>query len=57
MRLGKAAIGAGALQGGAGVGKFDKGMDRDTRYRPLMRRGAEGFRFWGVQLRHRFACY
>ena len=47
MRLGQTAVGAGALQRGAGVGKFAKSVDGDARHRPLMRRGAETSSVWG----------
>ncbi len=43
MRLGQAAVGAGALQRRPGIGKFAEGMNRNARHGPLMRRGAERF--------------
>ena len=46
MRLGQAAVGAGALQRGAGIGKFAEGMDGNARHGPLMRRGSKAFH-WG----------
>ncbi len=41
MGLGQTAVGRRALQGRAGVGKLAEGVDRDARYGPLMRCGAE----------------
>jgi hypothetical protein len=55
MRLWKAAVGGGALQRRARVGKFAKGVDGDARHRPLMRRSAEWLFAAPSTFRRRFA--
>jgi hypothetical protein len=48
MRLGQAAVRAGALQGGAGIGLFAKGVDGNARHWAFMRRGAKRFDLRGL---------
>ena len=48
MRLGQAAIAAGPLQGGPGIGKFAESMDGNTRHGTFVRCGAKTFDLRGL---------